>query len=320
MRKTAISFILPVLVITLLWACSSPQGAKENQNISNHKKLPDSTILSDITNTVKNAPSPVDFVSHINQANLAYSKDLPNDTKNVNNYLNDGIYAPLNLGVYMTDLGYNALYFKVESSIEYLKACKKITDHLGILSKQNKQLFDRFEKNMDNRDSLLLIVSQSYANINNYVKNNDSYDISSLALVGSWVEGLYLSTKLVLQYKQTSQDKSTQERLLPVIYSIGGQKRSVDNLIELLSAVKNKEKLKDLLKDFQELKEIYQEVKIIDKKEGEEFIDIAEIGNIDQVNEKITLSSIAKAEVTDVTLKRILKKITDIREKIINVK
>ena len=57
----------------------------------------------------------------------------------------------------------------------------------------------RFQGNMENRDSLLIMVSQLNSLSDEYLKENESEDVSALILYGGWVESLYFTTQLTAQ-------------------------------------------------------------------------------------------------------------------------
>ena len=57
-------------------------------------------------------------------------------------------------------------------------------------------MFERVESNIENRDSLLLILSSSYDLANQYLKENNRMNTSVLMIAGGWIESMYLAANL----------------------------------------------------------------------------------------------------------------------------
>ena len=274
-----------------------------------------SDVAEDIKKVAADLPSSVDFVSHINQADLPYEQKWLNSPVNVDKYLANSAKNALNLGVYMADLGYNALYFKPQGSLEYLKVTKKLSDQIGILNQESKAFVERFERNLEVRDSLLTITREAYFSIDEYLKGSERRDIASLMLAGTWIEGLYISSNVLSGLPNIGEDA----KLKPILWRIGGQKRSLNNLISILEKNSTETVVKDLIKELKELALIYEKVKIVEANRGEvqEFIDIAEIKNLDDITDKVVLSSIVEVDIDLDTFKAITQKITSIRNKLV---
>jgi len=92
-------------------------------------------------------------------------------------------------------------------------------------------------------------------NSNSFLKENDRPVQAVMVLVGGWVEGLYLATTL------TNGSMDTNQRLVDkIIY----QKLSLYTVLNLMESYKDEnEDIKDLYSKLNELKVIFDQVKII---------------------------------------------------------
>ena len=144
----------------------------------------------------------------------------------------------LNIGIYGTDMGYLNIYDQVPDIISYFTVIKKLSGELGLNSAFQASLIDRVEKNIDNQDSLLYFLTNTYREFDSYLKNSNRKDVGILIVTGGWIESLYLLAQITDENKNRS-----------IINRLGEQKHPLDNLIELLSPYYYKSKDFSLLID-----------------------------------------------------------------------
>jgi len=87
--------------------------------------------------------------------------------------------------------------------------------------------------------------------MDDYLRETDRSNLSSLMIAGVWMEGLYLSTQVA---KQNSNED--------LKYMIGEQKLILNDLLLIMNNYKNEEAIAVYIKDFEQLKAIFDEVKI----------------------------------------------------------
>ncbi|GAB4124932.1 MAG: hypothetical protein OHK0045_08020 [Raineya sp.] len=311
MKKIYISIAL----VAILFACETKQkGEIKKADSTSQNATKDSTDLgNEIVKVTSELPSPVDFVAHINQAKLDYNPKFLNSVDNAGAYQTSQ-KAALNLGVYLVDLGYNSLYLKSQEGLNYLKATKKLSDQLNILDEQTKSLVNKFENNLENRDSLLSIAREGYFAIDDYLRKNERKDISTYVLIGSWVEGLYIGTSLL----KTLPNYDSDEKYKLVLWRIGGQKNSLTNLQAIVAKLEQNEDNKQLAAKLQELAKAYQDVKVEEGNSSDiDVLDIAEVQNSDEISEKVMAKTIKKVEITKANIDNIHEKISDLRSYIV---
>jgi hypothetical protein len=177
---------------------------------------------------------------------------LLNDIKRVDSYTTARRKA-LNLGIYGADLSYASIFNQNQESIIYLSCTKKLADKLGVTKAFDENTIERMEANVENRDSLLNIVSETYYMLDAYLKENGRNHISAMVIAAGWVEGLYLATTIA------SNEGAGNEKLMD---RIAEQKLSLDNLTELVKAYNDDEQLNDILVDLKKLNTAFKDVKI----------------------------------------------------------
>ena len=99
----------------------------------------------------------------------------------------------LNLGIYGADLGYCALYDKQQESLGFMKSAQKLSDVLGISDAFDVETIKAIQRNLDNKDSLLYLISNSYRKADDYLQTSDRKQIGALVIVGGWIESLHFA-------------------------------------------------------------------------------------------------------------------------------
>jgi hypothetical protein len=218
-------YVFPIVILSImLFSCQNQDQKKPAPDLPDKiAKTADSKEDVEIKQVFYNVPSPVEVVQIIQDAGANYNEDLLNPYINVDNYITTEDLA-LNLGVYGADLSYNRIFDQMQESLNYLVAIRKITDQLKIPQEEGTFAIGRFEKNLENRDSLLKVISETYANADIYLKENQRESTATLIVLGGWIEALYIATNLV---DQKMPDNTIMER-------IAEQKYSLTTIIQLI--------------------------------------------------------------------------------------
>jgi hypothetical protein len=251
MKIKKIPFFVFVSISSIFAACSSSSSDAASEEIidtvANKAKVKDVNAQ----NVFYSIPSPVETTSLLKSAGAKYDPKFLNPIENVSNYVTVASKA-LNLGVYGTDLSFTSIYDQTQESMLYLRCTNKLATGLGISGAFDETTTSRIEANMQNRDSLLAIISDSYWNADAYLKENGQPGVSSLIVAGGWIEGLYIATQIAKTTKNTG-----------VVSRIGEQKMSLENLISLLQSYKtDNESIPALLIQLNELKKIFDSIPV----------------------------------------------------------
>ena len=198
-------------------------------------------------------PSPLETAMLIKRSGAVYDEDLLNPVTRVNQYQTN-LKMALNLGIYSADLSYASLFDQTQTTIQYIGVAKKLADGLGILQAIDENTIKKLEANMNNREVVLDLISESFMNSNAFLTENNRPAIAVTVLVGGWIEGLYFATGLT--NGSLENNKNLVER---IIY----QKLSLETVINLLEDQEPNEDTDYLLGKMQELKVIFDQVKIV---------------------------------------------------------
>lgn len=244
-----------VLTAVVVFACTSNKKSDEQAFLESLDTLAlDQPEISEevISDIVQQIPSPLEISFLLKNSGSKYNADVLNDPDNISDY-NSSFEKALNLGIYGTDLGYANIYEQNQDALFYLNSIRTLADELSI-----GQFFDfgtirRLATNSDNLDSLLLITTQNFNNINDYLQQNQRQNLSILILAGGWLEALHITCEVV------KANPNNQE----LIEKVGEQKIILDNIKLLLGFYKNDPYIADLHKNILELEEVFADIEII---------------------------------------------------------
>jgi hypothetical protein len=192
-----------------------------------------------------------------------YNESLINPKSRADQYASRTDKAALNLGVYTADIGYLTSYDKAQEALDYLNACKTLADNIGVIGTFDLQVLKRFEANITNKDSLGALMNETIEQTEKFLKDDSRNKLAALVVSGSFVEGLYLSTGLINSYpKDLLPDDARNLILTPVIRVVLNQKKSVTDLLKMLTSVEQTDPVTGLVLDLQELESAYAELNI----------------------------------------------------------
>ncbi len=187
------------LVAVLLTGCGSDKQKSGSGEITLDATELDGDLLQDINSAKQifySLPSPLETAMLLKSAGALYDEELLNPADNTSNYTTNKSMA-LNLGIYTTDLSFASLYDQTQTSIQYMNAAKQMADGLGILDAIDANTMERLEENINNRDMIMDIISETFMNSSSFLTENERPALASIVLVGGWIEGLHIATNLV---------------------------------------------------------------------------------------------------------------------------
>jgi hypothetical protein len=132
----------------------------------------------------------------IKSAGATYNESVLNELTNVDKYATNKSKA-LNLGIYTTDLSFACLFDQAQTSLKYMDATRQLATEMGISDAIDEETMKRLEQNLNNREVVMDIISETFLNSSSYLKENDQQEVAAMVLVGGWIEGLYIGTQMV---------------------------------------------------------------------------------------------------------------------------
>lgn len=289
--------ILLYALVILAVACSGGSDRDKSTSMREVYKPDTLSFLIKFESSLFPMPSPYQVAHLVKQHGIPFYENLPNKPDNARKYTT-AFKKALNLGVYGTNLSYLNIYDRTPQTITYLGVIKRLSEELNITPAFDSEFFASIEKNINSKDSLLVLMSRTYRKADSYLRENDRTEVGALILTGGWVESVYILTRIV---------KSNPNR--EIINRIGEQKHPLDNLIEILSPLYYKSP------EYSEL---------IDK-----FIDLAyefdgiiysysyKAPRIDEQNKIIYINSQSRITISEYHLNVIIEKIEAIRNHIV---
>jgi len=158
-------------------------------------------IVKDAKKVMYSLPSHIETAMLIKRAGATYNEELLNPTSDLDKYTTNKEMA-LAMGIYGADLSYASIFDQSQTMMTYMQASKKLAEQLGLLSTIDQNIIDRLEANVNDRDSIIRIISETFLNSNSTLKEDNRPALAALILTGGWIEGLYLATSLTEKVSQ----------------------------------------------------------------------------------------------------------------------
>lgn len=221
---------------------------KKGRFIIPETEKPNPEAISDIS---RNISSPVEIANLLQMLEIPYSKEYLASAIDANKQ-NTSFDKALKLGILGADLGYLNMYEMTGSSLEVLSSIRKLADDINVGQFFDFELIKKLSQDKSKLDSLLFVSIDSFTQIDNYLRSNDRGQLSSLIIIGIWIEGQYLATQLVKKYP----DNTLRER-------IGEQKIILADLQNMISPYCNRDyEYTRLCEDLEKINDIYSNIKI----------------------------------------------------------
>jgi hypothetical protein len=201
--------------------------------------------------TIANLPSPLEIINTIYTTEVPYNKDLLNSDENFTKYQTTFKKA-VNYGIYGVDMAYISTYGKKQDMLDYFVTIKKIAKSLGV-EQSFINMSERFEANEENKDSLMKLIDQVYAETDSFMKNNKRLLASSQVLAGAFTESIYLSSTLMKDQERNSKNEA-------VFNGIYEQRGVLENLVKLFQEFKDDKESAKLLTDLEDLQKVYSTI------------------------------------------------------------
>ncbi|MQY79620.1 MAG: hypothetical protein GH151_10585 [Bacteroidetes bacterium] len=211
-------------------------------------------------------PTSFEVTKMLNNAKAPYILSICNTNENVGNYFLQKEKA-LNLGVYGADLSYASTYNMKQETMLYLEASRRLTDEMEISTAFNQTFIERIENNLENGDSLISIISDSFYDTYDYLTINKKDKLAILVMAGSWIEGLYITTQIAI----TAGDNT---KFLDIITH---QESSLKKLLEIMEPLKEDEDVSEIHGGLIDLNKIYDKIEAeLTEKQLEEILNSIE--------------------------------------------
>jgi hypothetical protein len=188
-------------------------GGKERDNFSGNATM------------VYRVPTPIEFFVFFKNAGGKYQDDSLLSVDAAGKYLTSKEKA-VAFGIYASNLAYSAVFNQNQNTISYFETGKKLADDLGLTEGYGEDLMNRFQKNLNNVDSLYNLTADSYWNIFKLLEDQDKTKVLSYITIAGWVESLYQAYGSISQFEQNE-----------IIHSLADQQYVVENLYAFVNEI-----------------------------------------------------------------------------------
>ncbi len=291
--------IMGVIALAFCLAATSCKGKTKGEGSREKEETvsPDEQTLEQIKSAEKvfNAlPTPLEVAQLIKEAGAKFDATLLNPVENKSNYTTSKSMA-LNLGTYVCDLSFASMYDETSLLVNYLEAAEDMATGLGILDAIDETTIERLEQNINNRDVIMEIVSETFLNSQAYLEDDEQHAVAATIIAGGFVEGLYISTNMV-DMKNFKGNK--------LVGTIADQKMSVDDLIRLLESYTDNTAIRELLGPIRELKTLFDKIERSTDPSSSQY---------DEKSGMTEITGAARSEVRQDTFLAIKDKVEEIR-------
>ncbi len=294
--KNITYFFVGFLFLLILSTCKGRQNEIKKTSEISYETKSDNNIRKVFENIYYLFPSPSDFLLAIDMESLEYKPEMLNSIEKREKYVKPSDQY-LNLGVYIADLSYCALFGRNNDAENYLETIKRMSDDVNLSTEINKDLFEKLKDKVNSGDSLTKIINDFFSKvIYDLEVNNRQYDLTIIT-TGAYIECLYLSANNVNEFKEDN----------PIIQRIVEQKFAFNNLYKYCQKYVSND---DLIKSLFYIKEVND---ALGKFSGvEEELEVKK-----ESNNHLTISGGSTVIVTENHFISFKEKITKIRNSII---
>lgn len=247
----------------LLFSCSNDSAVtKENvinsaDSIALYQAKVDSVATANAGHekydmVISDIPFPFEILDNLYSNHIDFNETAMNDVSNVTKY---NLYnsKALNLGIYGADLAYCVTYEEFKPMGAYIKNTKRLAEELNIPFAFDQTMMDKYSKFKDNKDSLTRIVYESYNLVDKNLKGDDRVGMAALVVTGSWLEGLYISTRTFLDAPKNADNAS-------MFKIIAEQKQSLALIAKLLAEYKQDVVIGEVINELKAITSEYSQI------------------------------------------------------------
>lgn len=282
--------IVQLAIVLLVYSCRGTTGKNstfvfpdaDSIPLSEAEKLSDEA-MEDIS---RNISSPMEIAEILQRMKVPFSTNFLASSIDASRQATSFDKA-LKLGILGADLGYLNMYEKTGTSIDVLSSIKKLADGINVGQFFDFETIKRLSLNRSNLDSLFLLSSNAYNQIDMFLRENGRGQLSALMVTGVWIEGQYLATQVLKQ----NPDTLLRNR-------VGEQKTILNDLIMLISPYCNSgEQFKSLCQYLQDSRDAYRDVRItytvgepqMVEKDGALIVIQTDQSKVDMTDEQLSL-------------------------------
>lgn len=203
-----------------------------------------------IDQLIQSFPSPIETSIIIQKAGNEFSSELLIPTKKLDRFVSSYDKA-MAMGAFGGDMGYINIYGKSFVAIDYLAAIRLLSVDLEIDRFFNFEDMVRMAKSASNIDSLQQMSTESFNNMEKYLREKGRDELSVLIVYGTFLEGSYIISFI-------AKDNLSEE----MKNRVAEQKESIEKINEILISASSDKYFANLVRQMKPLQALYKKINI----------------------------------------------------------
>lgn len=244
------ALLLPLLVFT---ACSSRTEPVPEM----FEATESSTGNQEIREVLYSMYLPTDMTEIFNRSGSNYDSGIPVSIDDITLFQEKEDIAVM-LGMLGVDITYMKMLDQSTLAAEYYNAMHTLAMKTELPPDIFERASERVETYFSSNDTLPAVIEEIYRESDDYYKKNGDDNLAALALLGGWVEAMYVGAQI---YDSSEGNTDLAEKLLQ-------QKFSLNSIYTLLSNHQESLHMKSYLLMLRKLRKVYDQVEIRFSKEG----------------------------------------------------
>jgi hypothetical protein len=221
LKLRKIVWLFNVLALLAFFSsCTNVQTKTEGNQAENAADSSDDAVKY-YASVVFLLPSPGEILERFYGADLKYNAGLLNPPANKDKYIGSKAQS-LNLGVYITDMAYAALFERSTETVNYLEAIQSLSTEAGISSTIFESLVIRSKANAGKIDSLVSISNEAFTGMLEFLESGGKENTIAQISAGAYIESLYIAVQSISKF-------SNDDNLVKLLAEM---KYPMDNLLE----------------------------------------------------------------------------------------
>lgn len=216
-------------LVSVLFTVACSNDSSNVEGTDTMKK--DSVVATvEVPESNSSLPSPLRVAAMFKRSGLKFLPGLINANENASKYSTTFVRAQ-NMGVYSADMAYCVLNKQSNEGQQLLKTIRDLGGkiNLGKVFEQSS-LYDRFNKNIDNEDSLGSIIAEIQFQTDQQLDANQQNELYGVIFAGAWIESMYIGGQV---YRKDGNEK--------IVQALLEQMAVCTNIIEELKANEKKD-------------------------------------------------------------------------------
>jgi hypothetical protein len=207
------------------------------------------TTSSDHVSVIYLLPSPGEILLRFYTADLKYKPEILNSAGNKGKYMGSKAQT-LNLGVYIADMAYCAMFERSTETVNYLEAIQTLSTEAEISSNIFESLLVRSKANAGQIDSLINISNDAFTNMLEFLETGGKEIAITQVSAGAYIESLFIALQSVEKF---SNDNETLKLLAEMKYPM-------ENLMEKAKSATANETDKAIINYLTQIAVIFNEL------------------------------------------------------------